>query len=476
MNQEIRIKRIRDIVDRDLSNEELKNDLLKEAVMWDGDLRPFFVHKVPLSFLIYNKYNGRILSRTKSLEKQNRLIDVETDEGRDLIEKLLWDSKLDRNKKTLEDIETNGQKRIGIITRDGVIIDGNRRAMLLNKIDRTQTFKAIILPVTLEENPIEIERLETTYQMGEDEKLGYNPIEKYLKAKQLYSSLIKEYSKEEAVESISDWMGESDTEVKKYLDTLAVMDEYLDFLEYDGIYTQLDGREDQFLSLTKWLSIFYNKESRKVNWAYNNDDVDSLKEIAFYYLRIRNEYDGKEFRNLAEGTWENHFFGNKEVWDSFSTQHDEIVDRLPEEPEIDFNSNNLEKHLNERDKLFFESSKSDGEKSDFLENLNDHKTKIGYNKAAGAPEKLVKKAADAFAAIKQSHSAFSRPEVQNLVEEFAGQVTRSLRDKSPVRLLNHIIHLFESLDVEDIPDSEKAEVEKQSKRIQQIAYRIHKAM
>jgi len=45
-----------------------------------------------------------------------------------------------------------------LITKDGVIIDGNRRAMLLNRIDRLGTFKAIVLPVTLEENPIEIER------------------------------------------------------------------------------------------------------------------------------------------------------------------------------------------------------------------------------------------------------------------------------------------------------------------------------
>ena len=46
-------------------------------------------------------------------------------------------------------------------------------------------FKAVVLDVTLEENPLEIEKLETSFQMGEDEKLGYNPTEKYLKAKLL---------------------------------------------------------------------------------------------------------------------------------------------------------------------------------------------------------------------------------------------------------------------------------------------------
>ena len=32
---------------------------------------------------------------------------------------------------------------------------------------------------------VDIQQLETIYQMGEDEKLDYNPIEKYLKCKEL---------------------------------------------------------------------------------------------------------------------------------------------------------------------------------------------------------------------------------------------------------------------------------------------------
>lgn len=44
-------------------------------------------------------------------------------------------------------------------------------------------------------------------------------------------------------------MGESISEVEKYLNTIAVMDDYLNYLGVDGIYTQLDSRENQFLSL-----------------------------------------------------------------------------------------------------------------------------------------------------------------------------------------------------------------------------------
>lgn len=470
MNKEVRIQKIQDIIERDKN----RTDLLNHEIMWEKQLKTEKVFNIPLSYLIYNKYNGRILSRTKSLEKQNQAINVETEEGRNLIEKLLWESKIDRNKKTELSIREFGQQRVGIITKDGVIIDGNRRAMLLNKVDRTGYFKAIVLPVTLEENPIEIERLETTYQMGEDEKLGYNPIEKYLKAKQIFDKLTPKISETEAIKSISDWMGETEGEIRKYLDTMAVMDEYLEYLEYDGIYTQLDSREDQFLSLTKWLNTFYGESSKKAFDGYTDSDVDDLKIIAFDFLRFRNEYDGKEFRNLAEGNSDKHFFGDKEIWKSFSSKHNEIIRKLPKEPEIDFNSANLEKHLNARDKLFFDSSIFENETSAFLENLNDHKYLVGYNKAAEEPEKLIKRASQTFEAIKTGHKAFAKPEVQQMVQELGDKIFNSLQKKSPSRVLSHIIELLEDIEVDKIPADEVEEVQDKTKRIQQIGYQINK--
>jgi len=213
-------------------------------IRWEDTLQPFPTYKIPLKYLIYNKYNGRILSRTKSLEKQGEVIDSESDEGKILIEKLLWNSKIDRNNKTLESLKKYGQEKIGIVTKDGIIIDGNRRAMLLNQIDKYDYFKAVVLPVCLDENPIEIERLETSHQMGEDKKLDYNPIEKYIKVKEIIKKLSSTCNEDEAKDKIKDWMNEPLSEIQKYIDVMETMDDYLDSLEYNGIYTQLDGRED----------------------------------------------------------------------------------------------------------------------------------------------------------------------------------------------------------------------------------------
>ena len=487
MNKETRIQKIEEIINRDK-----ENPFNKIEIPWEDDLVTMNVYKIPLDLLVYNKYNGRILSRTKSLETQSHSIDEYSEEGKKIIERLLWDSKPDRNRKTQKNIADFGQQKIGIITKDGIIIDGNRRAMLLNDIQnegklsgkkyekKYDYFKAVVLPVTLNENPLEIEKLETSFQMGEDQKLGYNATEKYLKAKELYSRLTtgKVFSPdnidENAITKISDWMGEQKSEIKKYLSTMLIMDEYLFYVGYDGIYTQLDNREDQFLSLTKWLDTFYGEGSKKAFDGYTDDDVDDLKEIAFDYLRIRNKYDGKKFRNLADGQKENHFFGNKDIWDSFSNKHDEIIDKISQEPEIDFNSNDLKSHLDDRDNKYFDASKFDGKNSAFLENLKDHKQNIYYNREAEAPEKLVKKASQAFSAIKQNHRAYSKAEVQNLVKDLALQVTTSLSNKSPFRLLKHIKTLVKTIELDNVPESELDKVQKTAKEINKLLYPIYK--
>ena len=116
--------------------------------------------------------------------------------------------------------------------------------MLLNRVDGQTHFKAVVLPVALAEDLIEIKKLETSIQMGEDAKLGYNPIEKYLTTAELVKQGVE-------LIDIAQWMGETETTIKEYNNIMVIMDEYLDYLDYNDIYTQLDGREDHFINLSK---------------------------------------------------------------------------------------------------------------------------------------------------------------------------------------------------------------------------------
>lgn len=470
MNKETRIKKISEIIERDKANPYGKQD-----IPWEDVLKPMDAYKIPLDYLIYNKYNGRILSRTKSLESQGQQIDAETEVGKQLIEKLLTESNPSRNKQTLESISKLGQEKVGIITKDGIIIDGNRRALLLRQSGKFDYFKTVVLDVTLEENPTEIEKLETIYQMGEDEKLGYNPIEKYLKAKGLRQRNISE-------EKIGNWMGESEGTIKEYLAVMETMDDYLDYLGYNGVYTQLDGREDLFIFLTKWTKNFYskdnNRQSDKAFDGYGDTDVDDLKLIAYDYIRAVRwaQYEGKEFRIIADGRKENHFFGNKAIWTDFRDFHFSHVQAVEDSKErIDLGSENLKAYLDDRDKRFFDKTKNDKGKSFLDENLDAHQQQLRYKKSANEPMKLADDAAGALDAIDQGHKAASGPEVLDKIAKINEKTFDILRQKAPARLLDRVIGILKSIEFKSEQDDEDR-LFANIKEIESLAYRLEKQL
>lgn len=456
MNKETRIIRIQEAIDQN------PDGFAKEEIVWQDTLVPMPVYKIKLENLVYNKYNGRILTRTKSLEAQGKTIDVETPEGKKLIEDLLWHSKEVRNKTTLEDLNKFGQKRFGIVTRDGIIIDGNRRAMLLNRSGgRYDYFKAIVLPVTLEQDPLEIEKLETSYQMGEDEKVGYNATEKYLKAQNLHDKGV-------SVEMIADWMSEPKSEVEKYIRTMGVMDEYLETYRYDKMYTQLDGREDLFLYVEKWTNYLYPDGSARAFDGYDEGDVDDLKSIAFDYIRA--DYEGKEFRILADGNKENHFFGDKAIWKDFSDKHFKFIEPvIRSEDSIRTDVPDLKKLLDSRDATFRTNT------IDFLKNnLKENQEKLGNRQHADQPDKLITKAIEAVK-VAQTNKNIGNKDVIDKVEELNDITLEIMRKKSPVTLLGQINDLLDSIDVESLTDN-KESIKIELKKIQSRAYQIGKGI
>lgn len=451
MNRETRIEKIEEI---------LKGQPFgKQEIPWKDQLEQMNVFKVPLEYLIYNKYNGRILSRTKSLEKQRCQIDPESFEGKRTIEKLLWDTDVKRNQATKKNIEAYGQQKVGIITKDGVVIDGNRRVMLLNRIDKFDYFKAVILPETLEDNPLEIEKLETIYQMGEDEKLSYNPIEKYLKTKGLRDRGI-------SLEKIAEWMGETEDTIKLYINVMEIMDEYLKFFEYDGIYTQLDKREGQLIDLERWMKQYSGRESRNGFDGYVDSDVDDLKSIGFDYIRAK--FEGKNFRIIANGRRENHFFGNEGIWRKFTKAHFEKIPEIQaKEAEIDYNSENLQEHLNDRDNKYAKEALGYLE-----ENIAECTQQLGYLKAANEPKKLVESALDALTSINIRNENFKKEEVKDKVAELNKKTTELLEESSPSRFFSRIIEMLESVDINTDEDVEL--LLSQITQINKLSYEIKK--
>jgi hypothetical protein len=313
MNKELRTEKIQEITEMDNKS--------SKRITYGTDTKEISSYDIPVEYLIFNQYNGRIGTFVKTYEKQNGVIDAATDEGEKLIVDFLWRSKKNRNKETLLDIKEKGQLEIGIITKDGVIIDGNRRCMLLKKIAQQEHnsptyFHAVVLPDRLEDNPREIRKLETIYQMGVDQPVDYNAIEKYLKCKEL--------SQEDGFtnEEIAKFMGEKPAKIEEYLKILELMEDYLKVYGYGGMYTRLSEEkvEGPFVDIRGYLEKHRSGSRVKGrDWKPVKKDVNRLKNIYFDYIRAG--FGTHKIRDIGNPSKGQGFFSHKALWGKFFDEY-----------------------------------------------------------------------------------------------------------------------------------------------------------
>lgn len=379
------------------------------TLTYHGERTKFNAYSIPLSILTYNPYNGRIGAEVKSYERQHHVLDPDNPDDIAIIEKFLWDSKPDANDRTKKSLLEDHQQRYGIVTADGKIIDGNRRASLLNNIWRdesipantkqhAQFFEAIILPIDADRK--EILRLETTYQMGEDAKVDYGPIEKYLKAGDLRDEGFSD-------SEIANFMGIKAKDVAWYLRILDLMNEYLDTYGYTGIYTMLEGKEDPFQKLEAALRGYRGGGITKM-WGYDAEaDVSDLKSIAFDYIRL--DLDQTDFRDIIRKPTKTQtdasLFANEEIWRSFSDEHFSVVESITEESVDDIIRNHpdgdLKRMMRARDAAW-----RDKVSKALYENFNRSKDKLNNKQQAAEPMKLLQKAYEALAAVDTNQPSF----------------------------------------------------------------------
>ena len=292
-----------------------------KRIRYCGEVRTFIEYEIPMDLIIYNVENGRIASLVKSYEKEHSTLDPEKPEDAQIIAQFLYDSNDVANKKTKKNIVANGQLETGIITSDGVLVDGNRRVSLMRQIleddsfsaaerARCEKFRAIVLPENAEKK--EILRLETTFQMGADEKVGYNAIEKYLHARDLQDQGF-------STKDISEFMNlDGENEVIRLIDVMTLIDEYLEYFELDGLYTRLPkGFEDDLLKLNTAIRKIKNGSVSWIPTDRLTEVENDLKCISFDFIRLNaKSQDGFEFRSIASTSNAN-FLASQEIWDQF---------------------------------------------------------------------------------------------------------------------------------------------------------------
>ena len=388
---------------------------------YQGETRAFNVYKIPLEFLVFNKDNGRIASLVKSYIREHQAIDVETEEGSALIAKFLYSAHEDRNKITREDIINNGQLQYGIVTSDGVIVDGNRRVTLLISIandpkvqqsirDRSKFFLAAILPE--EANPKDILRLETQFQMGADGKVDYNPIEKYLHA-------VDMLNKGFTVNEIKSYMGfKKLTDVTQAIEIVKLMDEYLATYDYEGIYTQIpSGAEDRLLKLNDAIKKIKEGGIPWIPTDGKDEVITDLKTICFDFIRL-GEHNQEEYRAIMQGNYS--FLANEAIWRQFVKSYFDKVDEVPEETSTE---EVLETSKSDEDSTRLLRARDNKWKSTVKEVVSEayteSKISLENNKDKDEPLKLLKKAINALSSINHEtiRTAENKAELIQKVEE-----------------------------------------------------------
>ena len=324
MNADLRTKKIEEIVKNN-------NPVGTMPIWYENERQIKDVYKINLDFLVYNPYNGRISSYVKTHEKEKGIeLDSSKPEHSKTIEGFLEKSNEARNKKTETSIRTQGQMKYGIVTKDGFIIDGNRRASIINKICRKDGtspgyFLAVILDEKLNDNAAEIRKLETTYQLGEDDKVDYNPIEKYLKCKDLISDF--------STKDIATMMNEKESDIEENLEIMKLMDKYLNNLGYAGYYTRLYNTEDLFINLNKVLKRWSTSQG-KLKWKADKSDLSDYQLICFDLIRYTYNspkgkgIDPKTIREKLLRNSEETFVANEKIWKDFSGRHEKNIEPL----------------------------------------------------------------------------------------------------------------------------------------------------
>ncbi len=243
------------------------------------------------------------------------------------------------NDNTLEDIAKKGQQIDGVITNNGIIIDGNRRATLLRRlfngeadkfnqdVEDFRYFNCIVLPNDMQRK--EIMALETMLQIGVDEKVKYNRICLYIKVDNLIQAgythtQIKQYMNLE-----------SESKVDEMINVYGLMVNYLKAIGKPEHYTLLDGLEDQLIQTYRMFKMLDN-QTYLCGWNYTATDVTDFKSVCFDYMRSK--FEGKKYRTVLLGKTKktDGVFIEEGIWKDFLKRHEEIISEANPENETDW--------------------------------------------------------------------------------------------------------------------------------------------
>ena len=298
----------------------------------NGETKLMPVYKINLDSLYYNDKNGRIATWISKYKTDNNISEFDMSDKEkynDIIEKFIIDSNKEAIKNTKNNIFLTGQQRVaGVVLNDGRIIDGNRRFTCLRQVSKEdskfQWFEAVILNQNYEDDAKQIKMLELMIQIGEEEKVKYNPIDRLV---EVYQSL--EETKLLTIKEYSDSTGESEPDIKKRLELAKLLVEFLETINAPKQYyiardLELDGPLNELYSI--------------LNREKDEETKNQLKMAAFTNFLVQPDGDMTRFvrniKTIVKSPYKKSFL------DEQMGIAERILDTLPAEGEVNTSSIN----------------------------------------------------------------------------------------------------------------------------------------
>ena len=230
-------------------------------------------YRIPIDLLHFNIENGRYATKFALLRGANPGVNINPRDSqwRNEILQMLdgtWEdaatgvnTRSDRShfQALVEDMEQRGQERTGIVLEDGGVMSGNRRLAALITLssqhpdaDRYRYLHAFVVPGQ-GVSPADAWRLEMSAQMGQGRLLrDYDPVERLIKIREGVALLMQTNihdSEEAAIRIVTNDFGTDAATIRKDLDSLKHIDNYLNAIARPGQYWLANTLTEVFTEL-----------------------------------------------------------------------------------------------------------------------------------------------------------------------------------------------------------------------------------
>lgn len=223
----------------------------KYKVEISGKVEALSYYKLPIDLLLYNPDNGRLAMEKRDWEeKEGRSL---TNEDADEIRRLLLELEEDKTKKLRADIRQKGQIEPGVITFDGVVINGNRRMAIIQELHKEEAhgkwkfLEAAILPEEIGEQ--DLWKIEAGLQLSKEKVAPYHPVNDLLKLKQ---GLDRELSLDELAAAMYGW---DPQKVQESLERLELIEQFLEMIHKKDDYGVIKDLRlnEYFINVQKYI-------------------------------------------------------------------------------------------------------------------------------------------------------------------------------------------------------------------------------